>query len=282
MMCSREIILPAERKVPIVTTSTNDWISVVAEAVTREDPHKRQSVLIQSGDGPYILGTGFYIEEKLPIAMQMLNRQKERPLDQLVALGIPREEMALWVASNQRPLVERLTSALSNEVFGVIAQANPVLPDWLTKFDKLHKTREKLTVWCDRLDLGPTAQLFRYIRNNLGLPPDRFTMLFTSANLRGKGTQTRLVGSYEQLGDKDNIVAAVMDIEEDKYQKGSPPIISTLPFIVGYNRFLVVNARRGIDDLQGKLTELETMSKLSLVIYSLRAFGYTTFHSRAA
>lgn len=277
-----ELKLLSQKKAPIFTTATVDWIPSAAEAVTQEDPYKRKSVLIQSGDGPYVLGTGFYVKEKIPVAMQMLNRQKERPLGQLVALGIPREEMPLWVASNQRPLVEKLTSALSNEVFGVIAQANPLLPDWLTNFDRYHKVRDKLMVWCDRTDTGSTAQLFRYIRDNLGLPPDEFTMLFTSGNLHKRGTQIKFVESYGQLGDKDGIVCAVMDIEEDKYKKGSPPIISVLTFNVGHDRFLVVNARRGIDDLQGKLEDLETMSKFGLLIYNLRAFNYSTLHPRAA
>ena len=282
VMLDSEIRLPAQREVSILTTADPSWLPRVAEVVIRPDKYGLKTVLLQSGDGPYVLGIGYYVGKSGPEIQRLINHQKGRPLDQLIALGIPRVEMSLWVAPSQRPLVEKLVSVLRNEVFGVIAQANPILPDWMTNFDIFHGVREKLMVWCDKTDTGPTAQLFTYIRNELRLPPDEFTMLFTSANLHRRGTQTRFAGAYKQLGDKDDIAYAVMDVHEDEYQKGSPPIISMLPFTIGHNRLLALKARRGTDDLQLRLTELEVRSKFGMIAYSIGVVGHRFLHPRAA
>lgn len=277
----RELMLPSQKKVPILTTETDSWIPQVAYVVTNPDPTKRETVLLQSGDGPYVLGTGIYISngDSAIRPMHLINRQKARPQSQLVALGIPPEEMAIWTAEPYKPLVESLTGALRNEVFGVIVPASDKLLKEFTNYDITHGIREKLMVWCDKTDTGPVAKLFKYIRDVMGLPPDEFTMLFTSGNKHGKGTNIRFTRAYEQLGDEDDLAYAVMDIEEDKYAEGSPPIISVLPFVIGRDRFLVVKARRGIDDLQDKIPNLEQRSRTELALESLE---YRLTHRVAA
>lgn len=268
--------LPAPKKVPILTTATDDWIPLVAEVLTHPQKHKTKTVILQCGDGPYIIAGGFYFKKTGPEILQLINRQKSRPSQQLIALGIPREEMAIWTSDSHKTLVKSVTSALKKEVFGVIAPAREDLPDWLTKYDRIHGIREKLMVWTDKNDTGPTAKLYRYIRKTMGIPPDRFLLLCTSANKTGMGTNIRFAPTYDQLGDEESIAYAVYDTKESKYKKGSPPIISVLPFTIGYNKFLVVRSRRGIEDLQKFIHEVDKKTRLGYLLYAIRAFHYRT------
>lgn len=263
-MSLESVDLPPERKVQILTTQTDEWIPPVAKALVEEE----QTALVQCGDGPYILVGGVHVGRTSPEILHLINRQKERPLDRLAALGIPREEMPEWVTEDYRPLVEHFTSVLRDEVFGLIAPANDRVPSWLRRYDNLHRTWEKLMVWTDKTDTGPTARLYRYVRDELNLPPNEFFLMATSANTHGKGTNIRFAKAYEQLGDKDGLAYAVMDVEEDTYTLGSPPIISALPFVRGRNYFHVVKARRGVEGISSKVPNLRSPSKPGWFLYA--------------
>lgn len=263
-MSLETVNLPLERTVPILTTHTDEWIPPVANALVAEE----RTALIQCGDGPYILVGGVHVGRTGPEILQLINRQKERSLNQLAALGIPREEMSDWVVEDYRPLVEHFTSVLKDEVFGLIAPVNDRVPNWLLRYDRLHRTWEKLMVWTDKTDTGPTARLYRYFRTELGLSADEFFLIATSANTHRKGTNIRFAQAYEQLGDKDGLAYAVMDVEEEKYTKRSPPIISALPFVKGRNYFKVENARRGIEGISSKVPNLRNPSRFGRILYA--------------
>src|SRR3990172_10063278 len=110
----RPIVLPHERRVPILTTETDEWMPIVAEALVE----RGETALLQCGSGPYILVGGVFPGKSGPEIMQLINGQKERGQDQLAAIGVPREEMSHWVAEPYQEAVHNIATALQGEVFG--------------------------------------------------------------------------------------------------------------------------------------------------------------------
>lgn len=264
----KPIVLPHEQRVPILTTETDAWMPRVAEALVEQG----KTVLLQCGSGPYILVGGVFPEQSGPEIMRLINSQKERPHDQLAAIGVPREEMSLWVAEPYQAAVHKLATALEGEVFGVIAPASERVPRWLKRTDEIHGgVDEKLLIWADRDDTGPLARFYRYLREQLGIRPEEFFLLATSANTHKRGTNIRFMPAYEQLGDKEGLAYAVMDVEEGKHEKASPPIITALPLTIGREEFLVLNARRGLEGHQKKVPQIRVPSRLGLILYAMEA-----------
>ncbi|MBI2036124.1 hypothetical protein HYT17_00600 [Candidatus Microgenomates bacterium] len=265
----RTLVLPTEGRVPILTTGTDEWIPKVAEALVE----RGETALLQCGSGPYILAGGVFVGRTGPEIMQLINQQKKRPAGQLVAIGVPREEMSLWVEKPYQDTVHRIATALEGETFGIIAPASKKIPPWLTRRDPWHNINEKLLIWGDKSDTGPTARLYRYLRENLGLQPGEFFLICTSANAHGMGTNVHFAKAYQQLGNEEGLAYAVMDVAEETYQSGSPPIISALPIVLGKTELLVFNTRSGLQGHRAKVPELRARSKLGLLFYSMEALA---------
>lgn len=260
---SRTFDLPKEKKAKILTTETDEWMPFIAEVLLEG----KKACILPCG-GPYVIAGGVFANRADDSIGVLINTQKQRETTAKVALGIPPSEMALWVDGRYQDSINKVITALEGTGFGLIAPCNDGIPVWLRSYDSIHRVHEKLMVWGDGRYRSPITKFFKYLRENLKILPDEFFLVATSANLHGRRGNTRFSSVYEQLGDKEGLVYAVKDVEEDTYEKGSPPIIYTLPVTRGRERFWVFRENGDIKDLKVKLPEVEVKSRLGIMLYS--------------
>lgn len=256
--------LPPRRKVEILTTG-DDWLIPTADIALKGD----QSFILEGG-GNYIVCGGVWVKDSDGSIKQLINEQKGKESSSPLAVTIPLREVPPWVHESSRSYLEKVIPALSGEALGLIAHVNDNMPSWLRVYDRLHRVPEKLFVWGGCLsDMAPLGRLHRFIREERGVSPEEFFLIASSANLNGHKTAIIFNEAYGDLGDKDGIAVAVKDLEEERYDEGSLPIISALPFSRGRKRFLPLRENRDMNVLYAKIPQLQRMSKRDLALYFL-------------
>ncbi len=263
-MISREILLPKEKKVAILTTKDN-WMEYATDAFL-----EGETCILPVGCGAYILAGGISVHKKESREVaRLINTQKGRSPDRAVAYDMPPEEMPFWVDERYQERVGRVANKLMGRPFGIIAPVNEKVPEWHSKFDHLHKVHEKLFVWADMDNIGPLADLYRYIREQRKLSPADLTLIATSGNMSGLPNNNSFNKAYEQLGNSDGIAYAVMDPNEGGDYSDKPvTIVTALPWTRGREKLFVIRSgSMKRTELQSLLPEATQKSTLGLMFY---------------